>query len=439
MNFKKIIISVTLASIAFVSNVNAQDFAKNRQLNLNESGSNYLKFSGLVQAWVRSMDYNPGSTVFGYPKSSGVDVGIRRYRLIAYGQITDKVFFYSHFGENNFNSISDRKLGFFVHDAYGEYALDKTKISIGTGLSGWNGLSRFSSSSTSSILGLDLPLFLEATNDVTDQFGRKLSVYAKGKLGKLDYRVSLAQPMAIQKSATYNAANNIGINSSFSAEPVNLQWNGYFMYQFKDQESNLMPYATGTYLGKKTVFNIGAGFIYQKDAMWRLQNAVDPTSILKSDMAHFSGDIYYDAPIGSKGEAISVYGNYAHYDFGQNYLRNTGPMNPATGNSNSSVLNGAGNAFPAYGTGNVVYTQIGYKFQDNLIGETTLMPYASVQHANYERLNQAMNYYDVGVNWLLAGHSSKFTLAYQNRPVYNTSGDLINHKSAVVAQYQVSF
>ena len=33
--------------------------------------------------------------------------------------------------------------------------------------------------------GLDLPTLEEATNDVTDQFGRKLSVYLKGKLGKL--------------------------------------------------------------------------------------------------------------------------------------------------------------------------------------------------------------------------------------------------------------
>lgn len=438
MNLKKIIVSAAIASMAFVSNINAQDFAKNRQLNLNESGSNYLKFSGLVQAWVRNMDYNPGSTVFAYPKSSGADIGIRRYRIQIYGQLTDRVFFYSQFGENNFNSVSDRKLGFFVHDAYGEYALDKTKISLGAGLSGWSGLARFCTSATSSVMGLDIPLFLETTNDVNDQFTRKLSVYAKGKLGKLDYRIALAQPMAIQKTTTYNPASNIGTNSSFSSEPVNLQWNGYFMYQFKDQESNLTPYNTGTYLGKKTVFNIGAGFIYQKDAMWRLQNVADPTSIIKSNMAHFSGDVFYDSPIGSKGEAISVYGNYTHYDFGQNYSRNTAPLNPATGGS-ATILNGGGNGFPAYGTGDVLYAQVGYKFKDNLIGKTTLMPYASLQHANYDRLNQAMNYYDLGINWLLAGHTSKFTFAYQNRPVYNTAGDLATHKGAVLAQYQVSF
>jgi hypothetical protein len=42
------------------------------------------------------------------------------------------------------------------------------------------------------------------------------------------------------------------------------------MYQFFDQEDNLLPYTTGSYLGKKKIVNLGAGFIYQPDAMWNL-------------------------------------------------------------------------------------------------------------------------------------------------------------------------
>ena len=77
--------------------------------------------------------------------------------------------------------------------------------------------------------------------------------------------------------------------------------------------------------------------------------------------------------------------------------------------------------------------------KDDLIGKTSLMPYVSIQHANYDRLNDAMNFYDLGVNWLLAGHTSKLTLSHQNGPVYDTAGDLMTHKDAVVAQYQVFF
>lgn len=412
----------------------SNSFFKDRKFNLNEDGSNYVKFTMLAQLWLRSQEYNPGTTIFGIEKSSGTDIGIRRFRIQMYGQITDRVFIYSQFGQNNLNNISDRKQGFFLHDAMGEYAIDKTKLSLGIGLSGWSGLARFSSPSTGSILGVDAPLFQQTTNDVTDQFLRKLSVFAKGKLGKLDYRIAMAQPMAIQKSATYNSA--INTNWNFSAAPPKMQWNGYFQYQFKDQESNLMPYMTGTYLGKKKVFNIGAGFIYQKDAMWKL-NTVGDT--INHNMLHLSADIYYDAPVGSKGQAISAYASITKYDFGDNYTRNLGVMNPANGNNNATILNGAGNAFPMYGTGTTLYGQFGYKFKENLIGKTTLMPYASIQSSNFNRLNDQMNFYDIGVNWLLANHTSKFTVSYQDRPIYNTAGDQVSRNGSVIAQYQVFF
>jgi hypothetical protein len=99
-------------------------------------------------------------------------------------------------------------------------------------------------------------------------------------------------------------------------------------------------------------------------------------------MLHLAADVFYDAPIGSRGEAISFYGNFTHYDFGTNYIRNAAPMNPANGSNDPSVLNGSGNGFPAYGTGNVLYAQLGYKLKDNLIGTTTLMPYVAIQHAH---------------------------------------------------------
>jgi len=411
-----------------------QNFFKDRKFNLNEDGSNFVKFTFLTQLWLRSQEYNPGTTIFGIEKNSGTDIGIRRYRVQMFGQVTDRVFVYTQFGQNNLNNISDRKQGFFVHDAMADYAIDKTKLSLGIGLSGWSGLARFASPSAGTILGVDAPLFQQTTNDVNDQFLRKLSVFAKGKLGKLDYRIAMAQPMAIQKSANYNPA--INGNWAFSANPPKMQWNGYFQYQFMDQESNQTPYLTGTYLGKKKVFNVGAGFIYQKDAMWKLNT---PTDTIHHDMMHLAADVFYDAPIGSKGEAISAYGNITHYDFGDKYIRNSGPMNPANGSNNPGILNGGGNAFPMYGTGTILYAQVGYKFKDNLIGKTTLMPYASIQHANYDRLNDAMNFYDFGVNWLLPNHVSKLTVSYQDRPVYNGAGDQITRKGAVVAQYQVFF
>ncbi|SIT97505.1 hypothetical protein SAMN05660493_02225 [Epilithonimonas bovis DSM 19482] len=198
----------------------------------------------------------------------------------------------------------------------------------------------------------------------------------------------------------------------------------------------MIPYLAGTYLGSKSVFNIGAGIIYQKDAMWRLD---DNNQTINENMLHLSADVFYDAPIGKEGQAISLYGNITHFDFGKDYFRNAGTMNPANGNNNPNILNGAGVAFPMYGTGTTLYAQAGYKFKNNLIGNTTLMPYFALQHSNYEKFNDAVNFWDMGVNWLLSGHTSKFTISYQNRPVYDVAGDKITTKGAVLAQYQVNF
>ncbi|MFT5885662.1 MAG: hypothetical protein ACI9IP_002123 [Arcticibacterium sp.] len=423
-----------LLTICFANIAKAQAI-KDGKLYLKEEGSQWVKLTMLNQVWLRNTDNNPGSTVFGYSQENSTNIGIRRYRVQFMGQLTDRVFFYSQFGENNFSAIADRKLGFFVHDAIGEYAIDKKKLSIGAGLTAWGGLSRFSAPSVGTILGVDAPLFLQSTNDVTDQFLRKLSVYAKGKLGKLDYRITMAEPMAFQKSGGYNAT--LSQQANFSSRPAKKQWNGYFMYQFKDEESNMTPYATGTYLGKKKVFNIGAGFVFQPDAMWHSGNTLSDT--VSTNMVQLAADIYYDAPLNEKGTSLSLYGNFTHFNFGPNYIRNLGAMNPANGTTNKDILNGSGNNFPAYGTGNVLYAQAGYKLKDNLIGKTTIMPYISLQHANYERLKDRVNFIDLGCSWLLSSQTSKLTAAYQSRPLHNNSGEKIDRKGSVILQYQVYF
>lgn len=437
MNFSKFNTLLLFFTMVFTIGYNtaeAQVVWKDHKLYLNEDGSNYVKATFLTQAWFRHMNYNPGTTIFGNEKDKGADIGIRRYRVQLYSRITDRIFIYSQFGQNNFNNIADRKAGFFVHDAVAEYAIDKKRFAIGMGLTGWSGLCRFSSPSVGTIMGIDAPLYEQSTNDVTDQFLRKLSIYAKGKLGKLDYRVTMAHPMAIQKSANYTAG--ISAQSTYSPKPPKMQWNGYFQYQFLDQESNETPYTTGTYLGKKKVLNIGAGFQCQPDAMWHTTESGDTTY---SPMVLLSGDVYYDAPVGQKGAAVSVYGNVAYYNLGTNYLRSAGAMNPANGNNNPAILNGAGNAYPNVGTGMIYYVQAGYKLKDDLIGKTTFLPYVSWQYADFERLKHSMSFVDAGVSWLLPSHISKLSIAYQNRPIYQTDGTQIDRKGGFVVQYQVYF
>lgn len=153
-------------------------------------------------------------------------------------------------------------------------------------------------------------------------------------------------------------------SSLFSAKPPKLQPQGYFMYQFLDQEANLTPYLAGTYLGKKNIFNIGAGFVSQRGAMWHLDGA----DTVSQNINLVAIDFIYEKQLNkAKQTALTVYLCFSHYDFGKNYIRNISVMNPTNGVNGEASFNGAGNAFPMVGTGNTVYTQAGYLFPDRML------------------------------------------------------------------------
>lgn len=402
---------------------------------LNEDGSRYVKLSGLGQIWLRNTQMNPGTTINGYETDSYSDISIRRLRFQIFAQVSDKVFFYTQFGQNNFNFHSPKYDGAFFHDALVEYAVDKEKLSFGAGLTGWSGLNRYASPSTGSILTLDAPLYQQATNGVNDQFLRKLSVYAKGQLGKLDYRIAITQPMTVSGAPE----EPTGTDFSFSNEPAKKQAQGYFKYMFMDKESNLTPYETGTYLGKKSVFNIGGGFIYQQDAMWALNNNAD---IVNEDIVLFGLDVFYDRPLTDE-TALTAYAAYTNYDFGNGYVRNVGVNNAATG-ANGATVGGYGGAFPMVGTGNTIYAQAGYLFGKNILSEGgKLQPFAALQYSDYDYLDDSMVMYELGANYLIhGGHGSKLSFMYQSRPTYENDGGenvIDTRKGMAVLQYQVSF
>jgi hypothetical protein len=400
----------------------------------------FIKFNFLAQMWVRYNESNPGTTVYGELQPHTTDVGIRRVRLVMSGQILPRVYVFVQFGQNSFSYLSPRKAGSFFHDVTADYSLIKKKLSLGVGLNGWNGPSRFGNSAAASILGVDLPLYQETTNDVDDQNLRRLGVYAKGKLGKVDYRLSVGKPFVTQTAATPEV---LGRNSTFSTRYPQAVTQGYASYQFLDQEGNAGAGQVGSYLGKKRVFNIGAGFVHQGQAMW---NTTATGDTVTHDLQLLAADVFYDAPVNvAKGNAITAYGCYSHYDFGPNYLKNAGAMNPANGvKTGQGSFNGPGNNFAMLGTGNVLYGQAGYLFKRDLLGRLgTLQPYAATEYARYDRLTDPMVLVNAGVNWLLAGNSSRLTAGYQNRPVFTAqpNGDLTatDRHGEYILQYQVAF
>ncbi len=219
------------------------------KINLSDDGKEYLRLTFLNQTWLRYTDANPGTTVNGSAQDQIFDIGLRRTRMQFFGQISPRVFFYTQFGMNNFTSNSKQYQGAFFHDAVSEFKIHDRFLSLGAGLTGWSGLSRYASPSVGSILTLDAPLYQQTTNGINDQFLRKLSLYAKGKIGKLDYRLALSKPMAVQNAVA--SVNSISDNSDFSLTLAKLKSQAYLMYKFFDEEDNLFPSTTGAYLGKK--------------------------------------------------------------------------------------------------------------------------------------------------------------------------------------------
>ena len=193
-------------SVAPASVVVKED--KALKFNLNDDGSHWFQMTLLNQAWARLNESNPGTMMNNEAAPETFDIGLRRSRIQLYGQITDRTFIYFQFGMNNVNSqamlagTNNRKVQAFIHDAVCEYNVfkDKNWLKLGGGLTIANGLSRFSQPSIGTITTLDVPVFLQATVDQTDEFSRKMSVYARGQIGKWDYRFSLSDPYPIANS-----------------------------------------------------------------------------------------------------------------------------------------------------------------------------------------------------------------------------------------------
>ena len=437
------------------------------KFNINAEGSHYFQATFLNQAWLRYNQSNDGTTLFNKNAPSTFDIGLRRTRIQLFGQITDRTFVYFQFGQNNFNNVAgynssgtgNRKIAAFFHDALCEYKVTNgNQLKIGAGLTVLNGLSRFSQPSVGTIMTMDVPVFLQYSVDQIDQFDRRLSVYARGQLGKLDYRLYVSNPFpigsngsippAISKNASFV---NVGSISNGHGPGINNQYGGYFSYNLFDNEGHNTPYMTGTYLGTKKVWNVSVGGLYQKAATWNL--TADNTGAFKdtsyNNMIHISVETFLDMPINKeKGTAISAFGGYYNTNYGSNYLRYNGIMNPATSSTANNLLQSTayGNAIPMFGTGQVGYAQLGFLLPKKLLGEKNgqLMPYVSGQYADYTALqNKLMLVFNAGLNWLIKGHHSKISLDFQNRPTYNLDANkdvkMGSRKSSFIIQYQIFF
>lgn len=431
-------------------------------LKLNEDGSKYVRFLIWHQMWATMTQNNPGSVDVNGKDIGGKwtgDVAIRRSRFLAYAQISPRFLILTHWGINNQSFINGgasnhvsgatiapsnlgKKPQLYIHDAWTEYAVKPGQLHIGGGLHYWNGVSRLSSNSTLNFMTMDAPIFNWFNIELTDQFARQFGIYAKGQLGKLDYRISVNKPFVVgaspRASGSTLTAQTKGAETAVNILNEKTAFQAYANYMIWDKESNVLPFFVGSYLGSKKVMNIGAGFYSHPEATgYRTSGVTTADSITKTNQMVFGADFFLDMPTRKgKGDCINVLLTYYNMDFGPRYLRNVGILNEhTTAPSSATSWAGGGNAQPLIGTGSIIYAQVGYAFPKNKLGHQ-FMPYMTVTNKKFERLADPSTQMGLGLNWFISGHNAKITAEYATRPVYKLDAGAVKRNGSA-AQFTI--
>lgn len=233
-----------------------------------------------------------------------------------------------------------------------------------------------------------------STIGLSDQFARHLGVFAKGKFGKLQYRVAINDAITNgldTRTPDASGAAVYGGKRLLGSKDAGKAYAGYFDFNILDQESNFLPFKVGSYLGGKKIFNIGAGFFLHPNG-----SVINENGNLKGEnVSIFAVDAFYDAPIGDDGSAITAYATYQNNNYGKDYL------------------------FSAYGTGSMVYSHLGYVFAGDKT-KTRFQPYISYGSNSYEAVDDNRNIFGAGINAYMSGHNSKLTLEYKNQTFGNS-------------------
>jgi hypothetical protein len=399
---KKLTLFAGLLMTALTFAQGSPDYGGGLKVNLNEDGSKYFRIISWAQVWAqhnsdRPLDANGN-------EQSDLNFSLRRARVLMYAQVSKDFLILTHFGLNSLNADNMSPTGtsdgaqLFFHDVWAQYSLGKNHA-VGGGLHYWNGISRLNNQSTLNIMTLDNQRQAWATLGLSDQFARHLGVYAKGSLGKFQYRVSVneAETNNLQASttpvdggaATYTGRRLLGSKDAGKA------YAGYFEYGFFDNESNFLPYKVGSYLGTKKVFNVGAGFFMHPNG----SVIADANGNLSGeDVNIFAVDAFYDAPLGSKGGALTAYALYQNTDYGKDFRLGT-----------------------TYETGSMLHAHLGYLLPLKM--KYKLQPYISFDERQIDALDDNATQFGIGTNLFLSGHNSKLTLEYQSLK-YATSSNV---------------
>jgi hypothetical protein len=428
MNYRIIYFFLILLIIG--TKVVAQDDLNQSNLRfyLSDDKSSYAGALLVNQNWTRYIWNNPDES--GNDMGADLDFAIRRTRAIFYTYLFDKVFLYTMFASDGNSFKLPGNPGVSLSNAQTEYIFIKDKFHLGFGLNTWNGLSRYNNARLLEFLVVDNPGFAYPVGGRHDRLGRQLGIYAKGTIGKLHYRTSIAKPFQ------FGVTENEQIQHLTERINNNLAYKGYFSWQFFEKEGTLMPYMTMNNLGRSKMLNLGTGFYYHPQAM------IQPVAggFDYPDIFLFSIDAFLDIPI-NNGAAITSHLAYYNYNFGENYIRSAGAINVSMADPATALRQGTGNSEWEVGTGQLIRGEVGYLLQGNG-DKNRFQPFGALSWKNFEALNDSSLQYDLGINWFMNGHNLKWTLQYSSRPVFTTVDGTENwtsSKGQLILQTQIHF
>ena len=394
------------------------DAYKPLSLKLNKSGSKYIRFIMWGQFWLTGQKNDENKFA--------VNAKLRRARFLAFAQVSPRFLILMHFGVNglsasNMDPVGNRSNGpqLFIHGMWMEFAVVQKYLYIGGGLHYWNGISRLTSESTLNFMTLDNYRRAWATLGLSDQYARHLGVYAKGMIGRFAYRLAantaIVNSLDVPKIPGEQWEGQILYTGKYEfSNEASWVYQGYFEYMFFDKESDKLPYKVGTYLGKKKVLNIGAGFFAHPKGTVTYNQSVwgKPNTMTQHNVSHFAFDVFYDSPVG-KG-AITAYGVYYNYNYGPDYTYGQ-----------------------TYGTGCSILTQVGYLIPE-FSKKLRLQPYAAFNSVNFKAFDNKGNSLRTGMNMFISGHHAKVTLEYSTtQNMYNDADGKPGRSNSVILQAQI--
>jgi hypothetical protein len=216
----------------------------------------------------------------------------------------------------------------------------------------------------------------------------------------------------------YRADVMNGRSDSASTPESNLRYTGRVHVSLLDPETGYGY--DGTYLGKKKVLTVGAG--YQMENAVAFRNVLAQTG--ESDYRAWTVDGFLEYPLAGIG-TITASAAYVDYDFDDAHQ---------SGSPDAGVidLNGEKNGY---------YAKAGY-----LLPNLPLQFFGRYENWSFARLNnffnQEIDWYGVGVNWYLRGQNLKITAEYSEADFDKeglAGGVTTEDVKTFVAQLQVIF